>query len=250
MGRPRFSVPLLSVLIAGALVVLSGQGHADWAEGVRAYERGDYAAALEEWRPLAERGDAQAQAALGSLYIYGNGVELDYAQGLDWTRRAAEQGDVTGLFNMGTIYAEGLGVVQDYEIAARYFRKAAARDDAASRYNLGVMYAHGLGVVRDNIEAVFWLNTASVIAGAPDAGLQQLAEDAERLAVTLLMTMTQAEADEANSRSREWQAEYLDRYFNDHYDNQPEPQPTSPNGSGEAGEQSWSIGSIRNARHS
>ena len=28
--------------------------------GVAAYERGDYAAALKEWRPLAEQGDTKA----------------------------------------------------------------------------------------------------------------------------------------------------------------------------------------------
>lgn len=218
MRRSQLFWRLAGVVLVGTLLAPFEEARGDWDDGRRAYEQGDYAGAIEEWRPLAEQGDARAQAALGSLYIYGNGVELDYARGLDWTRRAAEQGDVTGLFNMGTIHAEGLGVEQDYEIAARYFREAAELDDAASRYNLGIMYARGLGVVRDDIEAVFWLNTASVIAGAPDSGLPQLAQDAERLALTILMTMSQAEIDEANARSREWQAGYLTRYLNDRYD--------------------------------
>ena len=42
--------------------------------GFGAYERGDYAAALSEFRLLAEQGDAPAQSALGSMYHFGRGV--------------------------------------------------------------------------------------------------------------------------------------------------------------------------------
>ena len=38
---------------------------ADYLDGVDAYNRGDYATALDEWRPLAEQGDAPAQRGLG-----------------------------------------------------------------------------------------------------------------------------------------------------------------------------------------
>ncbi len=34
---------------------------ADFQVGWEAQERGDYATALEEWRPLAEQGDSDAQ---------------------------------------------------------------------------------------------------------------------------------------------------------------------------------------------
>ena len=35
------------------LVVLAAPAWADWDEGVAAYDRGDYATALREWRPFA-----------------------------------------------------------------------------------------------------------------------------------------------------------------------------------------------------
>ena len=53
---------------------------ADFETGMDAYQRGNYATALSEWRPLAEEGDAQAQLYLGLLYAKGDGVPQDYAK--------------------------------------------------------------------------------------------------------------------------------------------------------------------------
>jgi len=50
-------------LLVLALALLPGTAVAqDFAAGRSAYEAGDYAAALQEWRPLAEQGHALAQA--------------------------------------------------------------------------------------------------------------------------------------------------------------------------------------------
>ncbi len=48
--------------IAVLLVVLSAPAWADYQAGTDAYTRGDYAAALRDFRPFAEPGDAEAQA--------------------------------------------------------------------------------------------------------------------------------------------------------------------------------------------
>ena len=48
-------------------------------EGRAAARRGDFATALERWRPLAERGDAAAQNRLGVAYELGDGVPKDDA---------------------------------------------------------------------------------------------------------------------------------------------------------------------------
>ncbi len=52
---------------------------ADFEAGVEAYNRGDYATALKEWRPLAKRGDANAQYYLGVMHQNGEGVPQNYA---------------------------------------------------------------------------------------------------------------------------------------------------------------------------
>ena len=217
-GRPRRGVrwTLLALAVSLALSALAAGLRpvaADWETGQSAYERGDMAAALEAWRPLAEAGNARAQAALGSLYIRGEGVAIDYAEALRWTRSAAEQGDVTGQFNMGTIYAGGLGVERDYAVAAEWFARAAEQDDAASRFNLGVLYARGLGVPKDDEEALFLLSTATIIAGDPEANLQEIGAAAENYAYVVMMTMEEPELTQALERTRAWEKEFLRRYL-------------------------------------
>ena len=212
--QPRRAVRCVLIALAlAALAPCAGTATADWDTGQSAYERGDAAAALEAWKPLAEAGDARAQAALGSLYIHGNGVPVDHAQALHWTRLAAEQGDITGQFNMGTIYAGGLGVERDYSVAAEWFARAGEQDDAASRFNLGVLHARGLGVPRDDVEALFLLSTATIIAGDPEANLQEVGAAAENYAYVVMMTMTEPEVAQAIERTREWEEKFLRRYL-------------------------------------
>ncbi|WP_435229433.1 hypothetical protein ACMAZE_12060 [Pseudopelagicola sp. nBUS_20] len=43
----------------------------DFDKGFKAYQAGDYATALQEWRPLAEQGNADAQFNLGNMYYSG-----------------------------------------------------------------------------------------------------------------------------------------------------------------------------------
>ena len=212
--RARCAVLFAAALLA-ALVLAPGTApaFADWDTGRAAFERGDAAGALRAWKPLAEAGDARAQAALGSLYIQGEGIAADYGEALKWTRRAALQGDVTGQFNMGTLYAGGLGVARDYAAAARWFARAAAQDDAASRFNLGVLHARGLGVERDDEEALFLLSTATIIAGDPEAGLQDIGTAAEHYAYVVMMTMEEAQIQQATERARAWEKEFLRRYL-------------------------------------
>ena len=60
---------------------LTTSAWAGFDEGFAAYERGDYATALEEWLPVAEQGDASAQYNLGLMYYNGEGVPQDYLYG-------------------------------------------------------------------------------------------------------------------------------------------------------------------------
>lgn len=126
---------------------------------------------------------------------------------------AAEQGDVTGQFNMGTLYAGGPGVERDYGVAAAWFARAGEQDDAASRFNLGVLYARGLGVPKDDVEALFLLSTATIIAGDPEANLQEIGAAAENYAYIVMMTMEEPEVALAIQRICEWEEAFLRRYL-------------------------------------
>ena len=99
---------------------------ADYEKGRAATQSGDFATALREFRPLAEKGDARAQSGLG------------------W------------------MYANGFGVPQDYKTAMKWFSLAAEQGFADAQYSLGVMYGLGQGVLQDNIYAHMWWNIAAV----------------------------------------------------------------------------------------
>jgi len=101
--------------------------------GYQSYLKGDYTAAYDEWLPLAELGDAEAQFNLGVLYDEGAGVERDLATAADWYRKAATQGFIDAQTNLGIMYYHGLGVDRDHELAAHWFRLAADQGDAEAR---------------------------------------------------------------------------------------------------------------------
>ena len=186
-----------AVFFAAAAILLaacSGPARADLDAGVDAWERGDYATAYREWKPLAEQGDSDAQfnlgtwyyhaendypsaarwfreAAqqghplaqhdLGSLYVLGQGVPQSDAEAARWFQLAAEQGHPMAQYNLGASYYSGEGVPQDYAQAAVLFKKAAMADIAMAQQNLGSMYAQGLGVEQDYQEAAKWFERAA-----------------------------------------------------------------------------------------
>jgi len=63
-------------LFVAVLIVLFGTQSfsQDLNKGLKAYNAGDYATALKEWKPLAEEGNARAQHNLGVMYQLGRGV--------------------------------------------------------------------------------------------------------------------------------------------------------------------------------
>ena len=111
--------------------------------GYQSYLKGDFKAAFEEWLPLAELGDAEAQFNLGVLYDEGAGVESDLATAAGWYRKAAAQGFIDAQTNLGILYYHGLGVQRDRDEAARWFRMAAEQGDREARNYLDRLQAAG-----------------------------------------------------------------------------------------------------------
>ena len=109
----------------------------------------------------AKAGDAESQAALGSMYANGWGVVKDAREAVRWWRKAAEQGHAEAQYNLGLSYAKGEGVAKDAGEAVRWYRKAAEQGYAEAQYNLGWMYAKGEGVAKDAREAVRWYRQAA-----------------------------------------------------------------------------------------
>ncbi len=82
---------LIAALCAGFTLGLTAPAWAGLDEGVAAYLRADYAAALREWRPLAKQGNAKAQYNLGLMYGKGLGVPQDHVQAHMWFNVAASR---------------------------------------------------------------------------------------------------------------------------------------------------------------
>jgi len=126
---------MLKRVLAGlifAVVMASGAVAGSLEDAVSAEMRGDYATALKLYRPLAERGNADAQAFLGYLYAVGNGVRQDYAEAAKWYQLSAAQGDIYAQVNLAGMYENGQGVPQDYVMAHMWFNLAAAKGNIPS----------------------------------------------------------------------------------------------------------------------
>ena len=124
--RSSPSLVLVTSALFLSIVISAAPTWADFEAGMDAYGRGDYATALREWRPLAERGHAGAQYNLGMLYDFRKGVLQDFATARQWYEKAAAQGHAGAQNNLGGLYEFGHGVTRNdvlaymwYEIAAR-----------------------------------------------------------------------------------------------------------------------------------
>jgi hypothetical protein len=145
----------LRVIAAGAAIaaligiisyILRLRPSARFNAGESARERGDYVAAIKHWRPLAEGGNVDAQAALGNLYGAGPAVKGDAVRVL----LSALLGDV------GTRQE----IRRDWAKAREWWLLAAKQGHAQASYNLGILYKHGDGVPRDVAQAYMWLSVA------------------------------------------------------------------------------------------
>jgi TPR repeat protein len=97
--------------------------------GYQSYLKGHFDAAHEEWLPLAELGDAEAQFNMGVMYDEGAGVQQDLATAAEWYKKAAEQGFVDAQANLGMMYYHGQGVPCDHKTAVGWLQMAADQGD-------------------------------------------------------------------------------------------------------------------------
>ncbi len=133
---------LVAALCAGFTLGLTAPAWAGLDEGMAAYNRGDYATALREWRPLAEQGVAEAQSRLGFMYTFGEGVSQDHAEAVKWFRKAAEQGHADAQYRLGFAYQySSRGVPKDDTEAAKWYRKAAEQGQVQAQLALAGWHA-------------------------------------------------------------------------------------------------------------
>ena len=101
--------------------------------GRAAYMAENFAGARDIWLPLAEAGDAEAQAWVGSLYANGDGVDINDGTAFGWYLKSAEGGNVQAQSNIGAMYAMGQGVPGNDALAYMWWSLAAAQGDSSER---------------------------------------------------------------------------------------------------------------------
>jgi uncharacterized protein len=116
------------LLAAGLIVAATTSLAADYDTGVAAFDRGDFAKALKELRPLTERGHAGAEFMLGAMYFYGKGVPGDPGTAAVWFAKAARQGNASAQLAFGSLHIRGIGVKQDLVKAHMWLSLAATSD--------------------------------------------------------------------------------------------------------------------------
>ena len=177
---------ILGVALAVMLTATASAG--DLQKGHEAYADGDYAAALAEFQPLADLGNADALYFLGTMYANGEGVAQNYEEAARLFRQAADGGNTYAQNILGMMYDHGVGVPQNAEEAEQWFRRAAVDDfqkglatyeagdystafaelaplakagNAEAQFYLGLMYEGGEGVERNDTQAVLWYHLAA-----------------------------------------------------------------------------------------
>lgn len=94
--------------------------------GVNNYQFGHYEAALRDWLPFAEQGNATAQTLLGSMHRRGKGVSVDHIEALRWFRLAAEQGHPGAQYGLAIMYEQGEGVPTNFVKSYKWANLATA----------------------------------------------------------------------------------------------------------------------------
>lgn len=226
----HFRILLLWLFLTLCMGWLSSLAQADFQDGLDAYDRGDYATALNEWLPMGKQGDPPVQFLLGIMYYNGKGVPQDFTEAGRWYRLAAEQGYAGAQYYLGLMYENGEGVSQDdkeafhwYRLAAeqghagaqtsmgiiylnnpgmvlgkqaavRWFSQAAEQGNPIAQYNLGLLYDKGQGVPQDYVKAYMWA----------DLAVGQDYRKAQELKNSVAARMTEAQIEEAQLLAREW----------------------------------------------
>ena len=145
-------------ILAAALAMLAAApALADVKAGVDAWSRGDYRAAVEQWRGPAIAGDPDAQFDIGQAYKLGRGVPTDLAQAETWYARAAAHGHALASDAYGlTLFTEGKRAE-----AVPWLETSAARDERRAELILGTMVFNGDGVTRDAVRGYALISRSS-----------------------------------------------------------------------------------------
>ena len=159
----RVSSKAVALLALPLTIGLSAPAIADTKKGVDAWGRGDFQAAVNEWRGPASSGDADAQFNLAQAHKLGRGVPRDLREAERWYKKASDQGHIQASDNYGLILFQN----QRRTEALPYLQKSAERGEPRAQYVLGTGHFNGDFVEKD------WIRAYALMTRASSQGLSQ-----------------------------------------------------------------------------
>jgi TPR repeat protein len=135
---------------------------------IASYRQGNFSAAEQQLRPLAEQQNGVAQFYLARLYLDGNGVtrneteaQARFVKAAAQLPKAADTGDAEAQYALAWLYDNGKGMSASATAAVAWYRKAAEQNQMYAQDRLGVKYQRGEGVAQSSTEALVWFRKAA-----------------------------------------------------------------------------------------
>jgi cell division septation protein DedD len=125
--------------------------------GIEAWQKSDYSAAVAIWRPLAEKGDADAQFNLGQAYRLGRGVPINLAAAQSWFERAADKGHVDAQTTLGLLLFQN----GNHTGGLRWLKVASDQGEPRAMLVYGTALFNGDGVPQDPILGYAFVSRAA-----------------------------------------------------------------------------------------
>ena len=95
---------ILTVLFT---LLIASSTFADYNTGVNAFNSGDYRTAYKEVLPEANKGNAEAQWAIGMMNYHGNPMQSDISEAAAWFKKAGNQGHSESSLVIANMYFSG-----------------------------------------------------------------------------------------------------------------------------------------------
>lgn len=154
------------ILLATALAALTAAAPLQAQSvraGIEAWQRADYATAVAIWRPLAEKGDADAAFNLGQAYRLGRGIPTNLSAAKSWFERAAAKGHIDAQTTLGLLLFQN----NEQKDGLRWLKAAAEQGEARALLVYGTALFNGDSVTQDPVLGYAYVSRAAAQGFAP-----------------------------------------------------------------------------------
>jgi TPR repeat protein len=125
--------------------------------GADAWAKGDYDTAVDNWRPLAEKGDPDAQFNLGQAYRWGRGVPTSLSTAQTWYERAADKGQMDAQVILGLMLFQN----GDHAAGLRWLKQASDKGEPRAMLVYGTALYNGDSVSQDPVLGYAFVSRAA-----------------------------------------------------------------------------------------